>query len=208
MSKTPSAFDPVVQHNNVPAKVVAALDRVGQAFRSLLWNETKTSGLSPIQIQLLIHLRFHPLSQSRVGDLARQFDLAAATISEALSTLVDKKLVEKRPDPEDGRARVLVLTAEGARVAEDLSSWATVVERFLSDGSEEDNVVVMRVLMGLIEQLQREGVVSVARMCSTCRHFERHGRTPDAGQHYCSLLDKPLATRDLRLDCPEHRPAA
>ncbi|MCB0718852.1 MAG: winged helix-turn-helix transcriptional regulator [Bacteroidetes bacterium] len=204
MTKQASTFDPERQHDSATAKIVASLDRIGQALRSLLWDQTRATGLSPIQIQLLVHLRYHGLSQSRVGDLARQFDVTPATISEALSTLVDKKLVEKRQDPSDGRARVLALTNDGRRRAEDLGTWATSVEVYLKALPEGEAITVMRVLMGIIERLQRDGVVSVARMCSTCTYFENHSGGREQCPYYCSLLNKSLAERELRFDCPEH----
>ncbi len=208
MSKRPSAFDPAVQADSVPAKLVASLDRLSQALRSLLWEETKTSGLSPIQIQLLIHLRFHQGVDSRVGDLAGEFDLASATVSEALTTLVDKGLVKKEPDPADGRARVLRLTARGKKSADRIGGWADVLQQQLGEYSEAQVVVVMRFLMDLIAGLQEAGIVSITRMCSTCRFFERTGRPGFGAPHYCALLEKPLREAELRLDCPEHEAAA
>ena len=207
MPKPPSVFDLAAQHENVPAKLVASLDRLSHAMRSLLWEEAKPTGLSPIQIQLLVYLRHHDREQSRVGDLARQFDLTAATISEALTSLVEKKLVAKEPDPADKRARVLCLTKGGRELASRVGAWAELLERQVKQCPDDEAVVVMRFLMSLIAGLQDAGVVTVARMCTTCRFFESTGRPGTTEPHYCALLDKPLSPQSLRFDCPEHQAA-
>ncbi|MGH3088675.1 MAG: hypothetical protein ACRDSJ_15325 [Rubrobacteraceae bacterium] len=73
--------------------------------------------------------------------------------------------------------------------------------------SDEEKEVVMRFLMRLIASLQRDGVITVARMCVSCRFFREHAHPGDAAAHHCALLDAPLANHDLRVDCPEHEPA-
>lgn len=205
----PSVFDPSSQHEDVDAKIVAALERLGQVFQVLLRGTAEESSLSPIQIRIMVHLLFHPAGFCHVGDLAQQFDLTYATVSDAVSTLVNKGMLSKEPDPEDGRARVLRLTEEGQAWAEELSGWAgtvqRVVKRHLGGHSDAEKILVMRFLMDLIAELQKEGVITVARMCKTCRFFDR-GRYPDDAEapHHCTLLDKPLKLHELRIDCPEH----
>ena len=49
-----SAFDVNQQLESSDHKIVVALERIAEAFRVLLWQETKKTGLSPIQLQLLI----------------------------------------------------------------------------------------------------------------------------------------------------------
>jgi DNA-binding MarR family transcriptional regulator len=204
-----SVFDPSSQHGDVDNKIVAALERLGQVFGALLRGKAEESSLSPIQIRIVVHLLFHPAGFCHVGDLARQFDLTYATVSDAVSTLVRKEVVSKEPDPDDGRARILRLTEEGEAWAEDLSGWAGTVQRVvkshLGGHSDAEKVIVMRFLMDLIAELQEEGVITVARMCKTCRFFDKN-RYPDSegAPHHCKLLDEPLKLHDLRIDCPEH----
>jgi hypothetical protein len=52
------------------------------------------------------------------------------------------------------------------------------------------------------------GVVGVARTCPTCRFFRSTAEPNVAASNHCALLDMPLRPGDLRLDCPEHEPAA
>lgn len=208
MPDAASTFDPAAQHGDPDRKIVAALERLSQVFHVLLREKGQAAGLSPIQIQILVHLRFHPEGFCHVGDLARQFDLTPATVSDAVSTLVRKKLLTKEPDPDDGRARVLRLTAEGEPQTEALSGWAGVVREHLGGHPDGEKVIVMRFLMDLVARLQAAGVITVARMCLTCRFFGKDQHSDPDAPHHCTLLDIPLRPHDLRLDCPEHELSA
>ena len=66
----------------------------------------------------------------------------------------------------------------------------------------------MRFLMDLIGSLQKSGMISVARMCVTCRFLRPDAQRGEDSSHYCALLDVPLAGSELRTDCPEHELAA
>lgn len=203
-----SAFNPEVQHQSVDHKVVASLERLGHVFRRLLWEKVTLRsdpyGLTPTQIQILIFLRFHLTEMGRVGVLAREFDLTPATVSDAVRVLARKGLLTKRTPPGDARARVLELTGEGRKLADELADWANVLLPHLADLDKDDKIVVMRFLLNFIDSLQRAGIVTVARMCVSCRHFDRDPAPGSSETHYCRLLERPLAASDLRVDCPEH----
>jgi len=55
----------------------------------------------------------HDNSWARASDLALHFGLGEATVSRQLKVLAGLGLIERRPDPADGRAHVLALTEEG-----------------------------------------------------------------------------------------------
>jgi DNA-binding MarR family transcriptional regulator len=202
-----SVFDLSSQHGDVDAKIAAALERLGQVFRVLLRERAQEYGLSPIGAQFLIYLFHHDVELRRVSQLAREFRLTRATVSDAVASLEAKGLVGKEPWPEDGRVMTLRLSARGELVAAELSSWADTVKEHLDLYSPEERVVVMRFLMRLIGSLQASGVITVARMCVTCRFFQRDAHGGKGSPHHCRLLDVPLGTPDLRLDCPEYEPA-
>jgi DNA-binding MarR family transcriptional regulator len=202
------AFDPSSQHGDVDKKIVAALERISQAYRVLLQQEAQGRGLSPIQARFLVHLLHHPGELGRVGRLAEEFGLSRATVSDAVRTLESKGLVRKELWPGDGRVATLRLTPAGEEAAAELSGWADVVEEQLESFAPEEKEAVMRFLMRLILALQEEGVITVARMCVSCRFFRPDARPGSASPHHCALLDQPLSGADLRTDCPEHEPAA
>lgn len=202
------AFDPPSQHGDVDKKIVAALERLSQAYRVLLQEEAQGRGLSPIQARFLVHLLHHGDGLGRVGRLAEEFGLSRATVSDAVRTLEAKGLVRRESWPRDGRVATLKLTPVGEEAAAGLSGWADVVEEQLGLFAPEEKEAVMRFLMRLISALQGASVITVARMCVTCRFFRPDAHPGSASLHHCALLDLPLSGADLRTDCPEHEPAA
>jgi DNA-binding MarR family transcriptional regulator len=199
-----SVFNLPSQHGDVDSKVVAGLERLGQVFRVLLRQEAQEHKLSPIQARFLVYLLYHDVELRRVSQLAREFDLTQATVSDAVDTLEAKGLVGREHWPEDGRVMTLRLTPKGELVAAELSTWADTVREHLDLCPPEEKEVVMRFLMRLIGVLQESGVITVARMCVTCRFFERDAHPGASSPHHCRLLDVPLSGSDLRVDCPEH----
>jgi len=200
----PSLFDVEKQHQDVDSKITAALERLAQAFRVLLWEQNKNHNLSPIQIQLLVYLLFHASDKSTLGQLAREFTLTPATVSEAITSLEKKALVRREWSEADRRVASVLLTAEGRKTARKLSTWANVIQENIAEFDPAEKVVVMKFLMQLIESLQQAGVITIARMCITCKFFQPHAHPYAAAPHHCKLLGKPLAETELRLDCPEH----
>ncbi|MCS7221270.1 MAG: MarR family winged helix-turn-helix transcriptional regulator [Anaerolineae bacterium] len=202
-----SVFDPSRQQQDVASKVVAALERLCQAFRVLLWEEAKVHHLSPIQIQFLVYLLYHSPELCRISQLAREFGLTQATVSDAIAALEGKALVSREPWHGDRRVSTLKLTPTGRELAVRLSTWAEVIGQCVSTFPFEEQEAILRFLMQLIESLHRAGIISVARMCITCRFFQPNVAPHSDSPHYCRLINKPLTNSELRIDCPDHEPA-
>ena len=202
-----SVFDLSEQHDDVDAKIVAALERLSQVFRVRLREEAWERDLSPTQARFLIYLLYHDVELRRVSQLAREFDLTQATVSDAVASLETKGLVRRELWPEDRRVVTLWLTPDGEKLAATLSEWADPVREHLKRFLPEEREAVMRFLIGLIGSLQRSDLITVARMCVTCRFFRQDIHPGEASPHHCALLDVPLGRADLRVDCPEHEPA-
>lgn len=209
-NSTAAVFDPAQQHQNPDAKITAALDRVGQSFRSLLSEGARSvseiTGLSFLQAQVLVFLEHHPARLARVTQLAREFDVTPATMSDTARVLEEKELICKEPLTEDRRVITIELTSLGKEVSERLSAWADQAFGYVSNRSNEEKEIVLKFLLGLLAHLYEQGLISVARTCVTCQHFSRDAHSDNGAPHHCQLVDIRLADRDLRLDCQEHDP--
>ncbi|RMF89135.1 MAG: MarR family transcriptional regulator, partial [Nitrospinota bacterium] len=95
-------------------------------------------------------------------------------------------------------------TDTGKRLADQLSPWARVLKDHLASFPLSQRLEVMQFLMQLIESLQRAGIISLSRMCFTCRFFQPDTYPDPAAPHHCRLMEKPLALSELRFDCPDH----
>lgn len=194
-----SSFNLNEQNQRIESRIVVALERVSEAFRVLLWNESKENALSPIQIQILIFIYFHMTEKCKVGYLADEFNMSKATISDSVKVLLTKELVIKEADSTDTRSYSLSLTNEGKKLAKKASLFASSIEQPIEKLTMEQKKIMLNGLLNLIFKLNKSGIITIQRMCFTCSHYSNEN-----GFHYCKLLQKQLADSDLRLDCPEH----
>ncbi len=183
-----------------PRLLVAATERLAHAIRVLRWDAAYALGLSPTQLSVLETLDVAPAPRRRVGALAGELDLTAPTVSDAVATLRRKGLVE--PAGPAGRGP-LALTTAGRDLLRSTPRWDAPLELALDDLPADRRDATYAAVLDVIGALQRAGVITVARTCTTCRFFDRSGGTPR-----CALLDAPLPPAALRLDCPEHEQVA
>lgn len=193
---------PLGSRDGVDPKLVAAIDRLGQALRVQMGHVARAHGLTSTQLHLLLRLRVDPPERRRVGALAAELDVTLPTVSDSITTLERKGLVDRAPDPSDGRGVRIVLTGRGHAVAEAADAWQARAQRLLGAVSVRDKERALGFLVGLLAELHREGLVSVARMCVTCRFFREDGGHD--GVDRCALLDLDLGPGDIRVDCPDH----
>lgn len=200
-----SPFDPARQNHppDLDYKIVASLERLSGVFRQLLWQQATHTGLSPLQLQVLVFLRFHPPTQCTVSYLAREYHVSRATISDAVKALAQKALISRHTAPADLRSHFLQLTPEGERLADQTSTFAAPLAPPVAGLPARQKLNLYLSLLQLLYQLQQAGTIPVQRMCFSCQHY---GRRP--GQHFCHLLNIPLEGPQLRLDCPEHAAAS
>jgi len=194
----PSPFDLNWQHESLEGKIVVALERLAEVFRVLAWEVSKESGLSPIQMQILIFCLFHKQQMATVSTLAEEFHLTKATISESVRVLENRQLITKKTNKADQRRYHLVLTARGKKLAEKASEFANALLLAAGHLHQSTKEQLLMALLQMIWDLQRQGIIHPQRMCWNCRFYTLHQQQP-----YCALLHKPLHVANLRVDCPE-----
>lgn len=199
MSK--SDFDLSYQNKSIESKIVISLERIAQAFRVLLWQESKEHSLSPIQVQVLIFLYYHSEEKCKVSYLADEFSMTKATISDTVKTLEQKKLIEKSYEPHDTRSYIIKLTNTGKAIADKVSLFSKEILKPVDKLYMEDKQSLLLSLLNIIRHLNQSGVITLQRMCMTCVNYKL---TENGQQHFCKLLNQKLHVTDLRIDCPEH----
>ena len=196
-----SAFNLNYQNNNVDGRIVAALERISEVFRVLLWDESKAFSLTPIQVQILIFLHTHSKDKRKVSYLAEEFNLSKPTISDAVKALEEKSLITRKNNPDDSRSYHIELTKKGKEIAEKTSLFTVELVKPIEQLESNDKENLLLSLLRIIYHMTRTGVITIQRMCWTCEYYRSD---QDQGQHFCKLLNKRLLVTDLRIDCPEH----
>ncbi|TVQ47587.1 MAG: MarR family transcriptional regulator [Saprospirales bacterium] len=200
-----SDFNLDFQNLNIESKIVVSLERIAQAFRVLLWQESKDFSLSPIMIQILIFLQNHHLKKRKVSYLADEFNMTKATISDSVRVLVQKELVRKEFDSTDNRSQILHLTAKGMEVAAKTSLFSQDIRKPIEQMNDTEKELLLLKLLDIISFLNKTGIITLQRMCLSCRY---HQYKSDSKSHFCNLLMEKLEVADLRIDCPEHEEVA
>lgn len=196
-----SDFDLNHQNQSIDSKIVASLERVAQAFRVLLWQESKEFALSPIQVQTLIFLLHHSDEKRKVSYLADEFNMSKATISDTIKTLEQKELISKEYEPHDTRSYIIGLTKKGKDIARKTSLFTKEIVAPIDKLPQDDKETMLLGLLDIIQHLNKSGVITIQRMCSTCTYYQP---TASGQKHFCKLLNQQLHVAELRIDCPEH----
>lgn len=187
--------------SHIDKTIVSILEKIGQAQRSLMWDVAKKEKMSPVQIQFLIYINEKPDPMNKVSIIAREFDLTKATVSDAVNSLEEKKLIKKIREKDDKRSYMLQLTAKGRRVVGNVSNWSEVLIKQVSLFPEDEKKRVMLFLMELVKSLFDRGVINVARMCIACDNFRNNINPGKNKPHKCSLTGKKVADKDLNIGC-------
>lgn len=199
MEKSP--FDLSHQNEHTDSKIIAALERISQAFRVLLWNESKAFSLSPIQVQVLIFVLHHGEEKRTVSYLAKEFNMTKATISDTIKSLEHKGLITKTYAQHDTRSYAIGLSPKGKGIAEQTALFTQEIQTPINRLHPDDKENLLLSLINIISYLNKAGVITIQRMCYTCSHYRPHR---GGEEHFCQLLNKKLENTDLRVDCPEH----
>src|SRR5215204_5194898 len=157
---------PLVMHadRSVVDHITAGLGKIAAALRSQAWEGGGARKLTPTQGQILVLLaQRHAM---RLNDVAQELCMTAATASDAVIALEEKKLVRKGRSSEDLRALTISLTTAGRREAERTSGWTGVVKAGVASLTPDEQAAFLRGLTKVIRSLQDQGVISVARMCA------------------------------------------
>ncbi len=193
-----SIFNPDFQQQNLPSKIVAGLERISEVFKVLLWEKAKLLGLSPIQIQILIFIRYHHIEVCNVSHLAKEFNVTKPTISDAVRVLVKKQLIQKVSASSDSRSYAIQLTEIGKTTVAETENFAQPLKTQLENIDGKALESTFETLSQLIYKLNQIGVLTVQRTCYACKFYKK---TETA--HFCNLMEKELQNTEIRIDCRE-----
>jgi DNA-binding MarR family transcriptional regulator len=125
-----------------------AFRSVAHRLRHLTLDTVTPFGITPGQARALGELRRH--GGMRLTDLAEHLRIVPRSTTEVVDALQEHGLAQRSPDPEDRRATVVTLTAEGERVGNALrAARAAEAEAFFGRLSPDDRETLTRILATL-----------------------------------------------------------
>lgn len=187
----------------IDENILSALERIYTASRSALQQTGHAHGLSALQAQIITFI--YRRSTATFTQLAQHLSVSKPTISDAVATLLDKRLLKKTINKLDARGYNLTLTQKGRTESIVLGSYAAPFLDSVRMLSPPQKTALWEALLHLLRTMELQGLIPHQRMCVTCTHFAREFKGSD---YYCRLMNLPLPIADLRLDCAEHERAA
>lgn len=131
-------------------------DELARLFANLgrALNRKAVPELAPADAAVLFTLAARP-DGVRLSDLAHLKGLDVSTMSRRVSQLIDRDLVTRSPDPEDGRAVVITLTPEGyQQLTRERARRVQLVTQTLEDWGPEDKDRLASMLCRLNDSLE------------------------------------------------------
>ncbi len=180
---------------SIAATLYDRLERVANLLSSQARATARIHALEPIQLEVLHYL----LRCNRYSDtskaVAEFFSLTKGTVSQTVSALHRKGMVDKVPDEADGRLIHLHLTKAGDRVVKE--AFPPVL---LQAATVDEDEALLAQLDDLLLRMQRAtGSVSFGE-CQTCAHFRKEGER----RNRCGLTGETLRRTDIVKICLEH----
>ena len=101
----------------ISREIAISIVDVARMLKTYADQRARQFGISRAQWTVLMRLdRFEGLKQS---ELAEVLDLAPISLTRLLDRLAENGLIERRPDPNDRRGKLIALTDEGKRVIDE-----------------------------------------------------------------------------------------
>jgi DNA-binding MarR family transcriptional regulator len=141
---------------SVPADLERALTQVARAIIHLgIPRHALAEGESIDKAGYWLLVRVSEHGPIRLSELAEAVELDPSTVSRQMGALVNGGLINKEPDPHDGRASFLSLSARGAAVLESVSeARREALADALTEWSEEERATLAAGLLRLASGLQ------------------------------------------------------
>lgn len=185
---------------SIELKIYTALERLSEAFRVLLLQQSKEIEASPMQLKILLFIFQHSESYCQPSYLANELNVTKATLSDSIKALNYKGWITKLENQNDSRSYTLALTDSGLKLMDKVEMYSSQLFNPIKGLEDQSKERLYSSLQAIITDLSNKNIISLERNCFKCRFYSK----TTTGKHYCGLLEKTLAQKDLRLDCPEH----
>ena len=141
-----SKSDNPIELYNMPGHLIRRLQQIAV---SIYLNETRSSGVRPVQFATLSAIRAFPgLDQM---ELSRGIALDRSTIQDVIIRLEKRGLVRRDTDPGDRRRRVLYITETGAQTLDDMAEDNRRAQaKILEPLSPEERKTFLRLITRLV----------------------------------------------------------
>jgi DNA-binding MarR family transcriptional regulator len=131
--------------------VVTSIMRLQQVFLSRADAALRPLELTFARYEVLMLLSFSKNGLLPLGVIGERLQVNAASVTNAVDRLESRGLVERRPNPQDGRGTLAALTVPGRQLAQQATELMNA-QVFTGVGLDEPE---LRTLFGILGQLRQ-----------------------------------------------------
>src|ERR1043166_1734455 len=143
-------------HRSQNREILFTISDVGRLLRTYADQKARRFGQTRAQWAVLLRLeRREGLKQS---DLADDLEIQPITLTRLVDRLCDSGLIERRPDPNDRRAKRLYLTAAARPLLEKISEQVEEVAEEVLAGLDPQSVDAVLSQLGIARENLRKAI--------------------------------------------------
>ena len=137
-------------------EILFTISDVGRLLRTYADQKARRFGQTRAQWAVLLRLeRLEGLKQS---DLAEDLDIQPITLTRLVDRLCDNGLIERRPDPNDRRAKRLYLTPAARPLLDRISTQVEELSETVLAGVDADAAATLLTQLGLARENLRRAI--------------------------------------------------
>ena len=183
-------------------KIVSLLDKVFQIIRHIQWESNVKTGISPLMAQIMNFIKESPEDKRTPAKVAEELGVKRSTITDSLKVLIKKVYVKEMVNEEDKRYKILYLTEKGKKFLKDINlNYKKILENSVKSMKEKDKKIFFSLLIKFIADLNKRGILPIAKICLNCENFEGNKFKGTKKPHYCKILKKRMSDFDLNVNC-------
>jgi MarR family transcriptional regulator, transcriptional regulator for hemolysin len=154
-------------------EILFTISDVGRLLRTCADQKARLHGMTRAQWAVLLRLeRLEGLKQS---DLAEDLDIQPITLTRLVDRLCDNGLIERRPDPNDRRAKRLYLTPAARPLLDRIETQVEELAGTVLAGVDPAAVGVMLTQLGLARDNLKQAIADKAAGDKTPQDVKRYG---------------------------------
>ncbi len=205
-SYTMTVFDPELRQRSRAARVAMALLRLSHAVKAISSDEVKGLGLTPMQAQALLWVRYTKPFLASVGRLAQALGVTHVTAIGVIDALEREGLLTRETSQDDRRVTLLRVTPAGEEAVQRLERFGHTLEEALAGMDERELATLEHGLGAVVWSLRAAGLLQVAEACRGCVYFRENVAPGTSEPHRCDLIERFLSEQEARLACPDYHP--
>jgi MarR family transcriptional regulator for hemolysin len=145
-----------MMHSSKNRDFLFLISDVGRLLRTYADQKARHSGMTRAQWAVLLKLeRYEGLNQS---ELAEYLDIQPITLTRLVDRLCDSGLIERRPDSNDRRAKLLYLTPAARPLLERISAQVEVLAEEVLAGLDPGAIDAVLSQLGIARENLRQAI--------------------------------------------------